>query len=81
MCHHEWWPTSVSHPFSFLNSSLGLAREKNLTRKLLSLSLDLFFKILLFQVTFLIFGFAIFSPYFYQVGMLLQYGALFQSGN
>ena len=25
MCHHELWPTSVSHPFSFLNSSLGLA--------------------------------------------------------
>ena len=29
MCHHELWPTSVSHPFSFLNSSLGLAREKH----------------------------------------------------
>ena len=25
MCHHELWPTSVSHPSSFLNSSLGLA--------------------------------------------------------
>ena len=29
MCHHELWPTSVSHPFSFLNSSLGLAGEKH----------------------------------------------------
>ena len=28
MCHHELWPTSVSHPFYFLNSSLGLARRK-----------------------------------------------------
>ena len=88
-CHHELWPTSVSHPFSTLNSSLGLTyllnssfrhRSKKtsklrvtglcvgnspvnsphkwpvtwnmfpfdeviLTRKLLSLSLDLFFKI------------------------------------
>ena len=50
MCHHEVWPTSVSHPFS-LNSLLCLAGGKN-TRKLLSLSLDLFFKIFLFQVTF-----------------------------
>ena len=29
MCHHELWPTSVSHPFSFLNSSLGLAGGKH----------------------------------------------------
>ena len=28
MCHHELWPTSASHPFSFLNSSLGFARGK-----------------------------------------------------
>ena len=28
MCHHELWPTSASHPFSFLNSSLGLAGGK-----------------------------------------------------
>ena len=50
MCLHELWPTSVSHPFSSLNSSLGFAGGK-----LLSLSLYLFFKILLFQVAFLIF--------------------------
>ena len=24
MCHHELWPTSVSHPFSLANISLGL---------------------------------------------------------
>ena len=29
MCHHELWPTSVSHPFSFLNSSWGLTRGKH----------------------------------------------------
>ena len=29
MCHHELWPTSVRHPFSFLNSSLGLAGGKH----------------------------------------------------
>ena len=28
MCHHELWPTSVSHPFSFLNGSLGFAGGK-----------------------------------------------------
>ena len=29
MCHHELWPTSVSHPFSSLNSSLGFAGGKH----------------------------------------------------
>ena len=29
MCHHELGPTSVSHPFSFLNSSLGVAGGKH----------------------------------------------------
>ena len=28
MCHHELWPISVSHPYSFLNSSWGLAGAK-----------------------------------------------------
>ena len=28
MCHHELWPTSVSHPFA-LNSSLGFAGRKH----------------------------------------------------
>ena len=50
------------HPFS-LNSSLGLAGKHY--QKITSLSLDLFFKVLLFQVAFLIFfSFTIFSPYF-----------------
>ena len=29
MCHHELWPTSVNHPFSSLNSSLGFAGGKH----------------------------------------------------
>ena len=29
MCHHELWPTSVGHPFSFLNSSWGLTGGKH----------------------------------------------------
>ena len=29
MCHHELWPTSVSHPFSSSNSSLGFAGGKH----------------------------------------------------
>ena len=29
MCHHELWPISVSHPYSFLSSSLGLAGAKH----------------------------------------------------
>ena len=73
MCHHELWPTSVSHPFSSLNSSPALL-EENTTRKLLLLSLDLFFEILLFRVAFpIFFSIAIFSPYFLQVVLLLQY--------
>ena len=29
MCHHKLWPTSVSHPFSFLNNFLSLAWGKH----------------------------------------------------
>ena len=29
MCHHELWPTSVSHPFSSLNNSLGFTGGKH----------------------------------------------------
>ena len=32
MCHHETWPTSLSHPLSFLNRPFGL-HEENITRK------------------------------------------------
>mgnify|MGYP001291606345 CR=1 FL=1 len=75
----ELWLTSVRHPFSFLNSSLGLAGGKH-CQKILSLSFDLSSKILLFQVAFLIFcAILIISPYFLLLGLLLQFVALFQS--
>ena len=67
---------------SLFSIALQALLEENIARKLLTLSLDIFFKILLFQVTLLIlFSFAIFSPYFPRVGLLLQYVGLFQSGN
>ena len=61
---HQWVIPSPS-----LNSSLCML-EENVIRKLLSLSLELFFKILLFQVAFLIFFFkAIFLfNFFWLVG-------------
>ena len=42
-------PTSVSHPFSFLDSSLRLSRGKGY-QKILSLLLDLFSKTLMMEV-------------------------------
>ena len=63
MCYHELWQTSVNDPFSFLNSSLGLAGGKH-HQEITIPVLELFFKIWLFQVTFLmLFSIAIFSPY------------------
>ena len=74
MYHHELWPTSLSHPFS-LNSYLGFAAG-NTIRKLLTISLDLSFKIL--PVAFLIFfANTIWYPYFLLVGLLLQSVLLF----
>ena len=71
---HQW-----AIPSLFL-IALEALLEEIIARKLLSLSLDLFFKILLFQVTFLIFfSRAVFSPYFLLVGLFLQYVAVFQS--
>ena len=43
MCHHKLWPTSVSHPFSSVNSSLGLTGGKyyqNITLPLFRLILQ-----------------------------------------
>ena len=65
---------------SFSSIDFEALLEKNITRKVLLQSLDLFFKMLLFQVSFLIFfSIAVFSPYFLLVGLLLQCVALFQS--
>ena len=82
MYHHELWPTSVCHPFSFLNSSVGLAGKKHFQK----ITIPIFRLVpqnFVFEVTLLIlFSIAIFSPYFLQVGLLLQYSvALFQSGD
>ena len=78
MCHHELWPTSVSHPFA-LSSSLGFAGGKQYQKiaiPIFSLVLHFF----LFQVAFLMFfSIAIFSPYSLLVGLLLQSVALFHS--
>ena len=64
-------PLFSKRPINLISLSLSL-----------SLSLKLFFNILQFHVTFLIFFFiAIVSPYLLLVGLLLQYVALFQSGN
>ena len=74
MCYLEFWPTSVSHPFFFINGCF--------VRKLQELSLDMFFKMLLFQVTFFAFcALLLFlRTFFWLVGWLLQYVALSQPG-
>ena len=72
---HQW---VIPSPLSI---ALYVLLEENITRKWLSLSLDLFFKIVIFQVSFLLlFSIAIYSPsYFLLVGLLLRHVALFQS--
>ena len=57
MCHHEFWPASVSHPFYSINSSLGLAGKKyqKITYLPICLFLYLFFNALLFKIAFLLF--------------------------
>ena len=80
--HVSSWNDGLHHWVipSPLSIALEALLQENITRKLLSLSLDLFFKILLFQVAFLVFfSMAIFSPYFLLVYLLLQYVAVFQS--
>ena len=55
---------NISGPFLFLNSSWGLTGGKYFLE--ITIAFDLLFKILLFQVTFLIFfSIAILSPYFF----------------
>ena len=71
-CLHELWPTLVSHPFSSLNSSLGLAGGKHYQKvsiSILGLVLQNFALPGCFSIFFSI---AIFSPYFLLVDLLLQ---------
>ena len=71
---------SVTQIFSSLNSSWDFAGEKHYQKITISIFRDMFFKILLFQVAFLIFfPITIFSPYFLLFGLLLLSVALFQS--
>ena len=69
---HQW---VIPSPISI---ALKALLEENITRILLFLSLDLFFKILLIQIEFLgFFYITIFPLYFLLIGLLLQYIALF----
>ena len=73
---HQWTIPSL---FSIALEALLV---ENITRKLLSLSLDLFFKISLFQDTFLIFFYiAVFSPYFLLVVCYCSMWLYFSPGN
>ena len=63
ICHHELWPTSVGHPFSFLNSFWGLTGGKH--HQKITLAIFRFvLQNLLFPVTFL---YSFYTPYFNQV--------------
>ena len=59
--------------------ALQALQAKNNTREILSLSLDMFFKILLFKVAFILYFSITISSHFLLVGLLLQYVTLFQS--
>ena len=79
MCHHELWPTSVSHPVSSFNSSLGFAGGKHYQKITIPI-----FRLVLQNVVIpvcfpYILSLAIFSPHFLLVGLLLQSLASFQS--
>ena len=70
---HELWPKSVSHPFSSLNSSLGVTGWKYYRKVTIPI-----FRLILQNFGFpgclsCIFFIAIFSPYLLLVGLLLQY--------
>ena len=80
MWRRELWPASVSHPFSSLNcGSLGFAGEKQY-QKITVHIFDLFFKIIPGYFPYILFYRYLFSLLL-QVGLLLQYVALFPSGN
>ena len=70
---HQW---VIPSPLSIV---LWALLEENTTRKLLSLSLDFAFKILLFQVDSLFSFLSLYCSLLFLVGLLLQSVALFQS--
>ena len=78
-CHHELWPTLVSHPFSSLNCSFGFAWGKHYQK----ITMPIFRSV---RQNFAIPGYfpdilfyRYLSPYLLLVGLLLQSVALFQS--
>ena len=71
ICNHELWPTSASHPFSFLSSSFGLAGGKYYQKTTISI----FFKILLSRVAFFTHVFH-FIPLFLLIFFWLGYGSV-----
>ena len=76
MCHHELWPTSVGHPFSFLSSSYGLTGGKHYQKITIAIFRFVLKKFAILGCFFLIYFYiAILSL----VGLLLQSVALFQS--
>ena len=81
MCHHKLWPTSVGHPFSLLNSSWGLIEGKHYQTITITIFRFVFQNITISDY----FPYIIFYHYLFslllQAGLLLQYAALFQSGN
>ena len=78
MCHHELWPTSVGHPFSFLNSSLDLAGGKHYQKIAIPI-----FRVVLQNFTFpcyfpsVLFYHYLVSLFFPGWFLLLQYGNQF----
>ena len=80
VCHHKFWLTWVSHPFSFLNSSLGFAGGKH-SQKIAIPIFRLVFQNSVFPdcFPFILFVISVISLYFLLVGLLLQQMAPCQS--
>ena len=80
MCHHEMWPTLVVIHCP-LPIALYALMEENITRKLPSLYLGLFFILLYHAALLFLFFYHYLFSFLFVAGLLLQYMALFQSGN
>ena len=78
MCHQKLWPTSVSRPFSFLNSFLGLVGAKYYQKITIHISIELFFKMLFFLIFFLSLAFLLTFVWF---GCYCSLWLCFRPGN
>ena len=79
MCHHELWPTSVGHPFSFLNSPWGHTGGKHYQKITITIFRFVLQNFAILGYFSCILSVAVFSPYFRVVGLFLQYIARFHS--